>query len=205
MIIKDDMKRIQQKEATRTKLLKTAAREFARRGYARANVNEISVKAGFGKGTIYNYFTNKFDLFLAVVKQIIDELVAEIESAISDIEDPVEKLKKGIHTDFHFFDRNRDIAAVILREGFAAEPKKQQEFLQAASAAFDLSMKLIVEGIEQKQYREDIDPTVATILVVGMVENLILMQDALESPLGTPDELAEMVITAFIEGIRKSP
>ncbi len=35
-----------------------------------------------------------------------------------------------------------------------------------------------------------------------MVENLIIMQDALETRLGTPDELAEMVINAFIEGIR---
>ena len=196
------MNREEQKEKTRRILLETATNEFARLGYSRANINEISLKAGYGKGTIYNYFHNKFDLFIAVVRSTIEELVSEIKENISDISDPVEKLKRGIYTDFKFFERNRDIAVIILREGFSAEPKKQQEFLNAASSAFDLIFQLISEGIEKKLYRETIDPFIATLLVIGMVENLIIMQDALETRLGTPDELAEMVINAFIEGIR---
>jgi AcrR family transcriptional regulator len=196
------MRREERKEETRNMLLETAKLEFAQRGYSRANINEISLKAGYGKGTIYNYFQNKFDLFIAVVRNTIDELVREIKANISEISDPVEKLKRGIYTDFKFFDQNRDIAVTILREGFYAEPRKQQEFLNAASSAFELTLQLISEGIEKKLYRENINPFIATLLVIGMVENLIIMQDALETRLGTPDELAEMVINAFIEGIR---
>src|SRR6266568_4921358 len=57
------------KQATRTRLLAAAAQEFARAGLERANVDAISLAAGYAKGTIYNYFASKEDLFLAVVEQ----------------------------------------------------------------------------------------------------------------------------------------
>ena len=57
----------EQKEAHRTSLLEAAAAEFAAAGVDGANVNRISLAAGLGKGTIYNYFSSKRELFLAVV------------------------------------------------------------------------------------------------------------------------------------------
>ena len=44
----------------------------------------------------------------------------------------------------------------------------------------------------------------ATLLIIGMVENLVLMQDAMQSRFGSPEELAETVIKAFTEGIQKN-
>ena len=198
------MNRENKKIITRKSLIKTATKEFARKGYARTNINEISLKAGYGKGTVYNYFKNKFTLFIAVVETTIANLVAEIQKNIKDIDDPVEKLKIGIYTDFRFFEKNKAIAAVILREGFSAEHKNQQEFIQAASPAFEIVNQLISDGMEKNLFRQDIDSFMATLLVIGMVENLVLMQDALQSRFGSPEELAETVIKAFIEGIQKN-
>src|SRR5262249_58144622 len=57
------------KETTRARLLAAAAAEFARAGFERANVDGISLAAGYAKGTIYNYFPSKEELFLAVVEE----------------------------------------------------------------------------------------------------------------------------------------
>ena len=56
------MNRENKKIRTRKSLIKTATKEFARKGYARTNINEISLKAGYGKGTVYNYFKDKFNI-----------------------------------------------------------------------------------------------------------------------------------------------
>src|SRR5260370_228011 len=56
------------KQATRRRLLAAAAQEFARAGLERASVDAISLAAGYAKGTIYNYFPSKEELFLAVVE-----------------------------------------------------------------------------------------------------------------------------------------
>ena len=105
------MNRTDKKIITRKKLIKAATKEFARKGYARTNINEISLKAGYGKGTIYNYFQNKFSLFIAVVETTIADLVSEIQKNIEDVDDPVEKLKTGIYTDFRYFEKNKALTA----------------------------------------------------------------------------------------------
>src|SRR5215472_1710382 len=56
------------KASTRERLLAAAAEEFGRVGLERASVDAISVGAGFGKGTVYNYFSSKEELFLSVVE-----------------------------------------------------------------------------------------------------------------------------------------
>src|SRR6266702_4722686 len=57
------------RETTRARLLAAAAEEFGRAGLERASVDEISLAAGYAKGTIYNYFPSKEELFLAVVEE----------------------------------------------------------------------------------------------------------------------------------------
>jgi AcrR family transcriptional regulator len=57
------------RQETRARLLAAAAEEFARVGLERANIDAISLAAGYGKGTIYNYFPSKEELFLAVVQE----------------------------------------------------------------------------------------------------------------------------------------
>src|SRR4029450_11645874 len=57
------------KQATRAKLLAAAGEEFARGGLERGKVDAISLAAGYAKGTIYNYFPSKEELFLAVVEE----------------------------------------------------------------------------------------------------------------------------------------
>ena len=59
----------QVKSANRKQLMEAAAVEFARQGLEAANINRISVAAGLGKGTVYNYFSSKAELFLAVVAE----------------------------------------------------------------------------------------------------------------------------------------
>src|SRR6266516_6288207 len=57
------------RQTTRARLLAAAAQEFGRAGFERANVDAISLAAGYAKGTIYNYFPSKEELFLAVVEE----------------------------------------------------------------------------------------------------------------------------------------
>lgn len=51
----------------RQRLLDAAAAEFAAKGLDGARVDDISLSAGLAKGTIYNYFDSKLDIFRAVV------------------------------------------------------------------------------------------------------------------------------------------
>ena len=63
-------KRISRKESqsqTRTNLLDAALEGFSRRGYHAASVDEIAAEAGYSKGAVYSNFSNKEELFLALI------------------------------------------------------------------------------------------------------------------------------------------
>lgn len=73
----------QMREATRRHIMREAAREFAHLGFDQANINAIAEQAGIGKGTIYLYFENKRELFLAMLRYIAQTQLAIIREALA--------------------------------------------------------------------------------------------------------------------------
>ena len=55
----------EQKSEIRQKLLDAAVALFVKKGFAESTMREISKRAGFSEGTIYNYFTTKEGIFYA--------------------------------------------------------------------------------------------------------------------------------------------
>jgi len=53
---------------------------FVAEGYGAASMSTIAARIGGSKGTLYNYFPSKEDLFDAVVRRSCDRLQAEISS-----------------------------------------------------------------------------------------------------------------------------
>ena len=61
-------------EATRGKLVSTARRLFAEKGYAATSTEEILGAAAVSRGAMYHHFTGKADLFLSVFQQVDREV-----------------------------------------------------------------------------------------------------------------------------------
>ena len=67
----------------RAELVSAASRVFAERGVANTAVSDIVKSAGIAQGTFYLYFDSKNDIVLAVVREMTDDMLASIESAVS--------------------------------------------------------------------------------------------------------------------------
>lgn len=75
------MARLKDKEET---ILSAAFEVFSENGFTNASMKDIAVRAGLGKGTLYEYFQNKEDLFLQVVDAKASHFFNEINRRISD-------------------------------------------------------------------------------------------------------------------------
>ena len=58
-------------EQREDQILKAALEVFTRKGYTAATVPEIAEMAGVAVGTIYNYYADKRELFIAVMKNLV--------------------------------------------------------------------------------------------------------------------------------------
>ena len=79
-------------EAKRQQILNGANSVFAEHGYEGASMSAIARKAGVSKGTLYNYVTNKADLFTAYVEQRCREKLPPILASIQRGRTPRETL-----------------------------------------------------------------------------------------------------------------
>src|ERR1700739_4507230 len=70
------------KDARPQELLAAALDLFVERGYAATRLDDIATRAGVSKGTLYLYFTNKEDLFKAVVREHLLPVLGEFEQTI---------------------------------------------------------------------------------------------------------------------------
>jgi AcrR family transcriptional regulator len=126
-----------------------------------------------------------------------------MKSAISSSDDPGEKLKHAVATDFHFLSKNSDLYTTILKESYTADKNKQNEFLNATHPIFQLYSALIDEGVKAGKFMKDTDPLSTAISLMGMIESLAFMNKLFNHSLGTCDELAERIVKTFLKGIEK--
>lgn len=83
-------------EEKRNKIFDTAINEFAEHGYESANINNIALKAGVSIGSMYKYFKNKEELYLAIIHFGVENLKSILELTIQGEEDLLGKIEKII-------------------------------------------------------------------------------------------------------------
>src|SRR5690606_16924851 len=59
---------------------------FVERGYAATRLEDVAARAGVSKGTLYLYFTNKEELFKAVIRENVLPVIGEAENQFSHFE-----------------------------------------------------------------------------------------------------------------------
>ncbi len=77
----------------KAKTIARAALElFSQRGFAATSVGQIAKAAGIGKGTIYEYFDTKADIFVAAILEWMQHIEKNMRKKLDQIEDPIQRL-----------------------------------------------------------------------------------------------------------------
>lgn len=100
-------RKAEQFDATRRLLLDVARRLFAERGFAGAGTEDVVREAGVTRGALYYHFKDKRDLFRAVVEDLQQALLLQVQAAAAAEPDPWQGLRAGMGA---FLDGCRDPA-----------------------------------------------------------------------------------------------
>jgi AcrR family transcriptional regulator len=169
-----------QKAAKRNQIVEAAARVFARKGYAGAVVADIAVEACIGKGTVYEYFSSKEDLFFAVFEwfqnQTGEATTVKIAHLGGSAADRLGVLNQSL---MGLWNQIKDVF-VLTMEFWAASssPNMQDRFKAAFKQLYDnyreLVSSLIQDGINSGDFRADIHPEAIAAALVGTWDALFL-------------------------------
>jgi AcrR family transcriptional regulator len=103
-------------EATRGRLVATARRLFAEKGYAATSTEEILSAAAVSRGAMYHHFAGKTGLFQAVFEAVEEDLTAQVIVAAATETDPMRQLQRGFEA---FLDqcRNTEVQRIVMLDG----------------------------------------------------------------------------------------
>lgn len=112
-------KQADRRAATRQALIDAGREAFAARGYGDASTEEIVRRASVTRGALYHHFTDKQDLFRAVVESIEGEISERVRQAARDAADPAAAFAAGVGA---FLDAcmKQDVRQILLLDGPAA-------------------------------------------------------------------------------------
>jgi len=115
-MINPTTRRERERLARRRDIVDAARRIFAEKGFNEATLDDVAVRAEFGKGTLYNYFSNKFDLFKTVLEESFVE-VLDAARRTMDADTPLEeRLAQFVRGALTYFFRNPETIVLMMRE-----------------------------------------------------------------------------------------
>jgi AcrR family transcriptional regulator len=163
--------------ATLDDIVSAAARVFRTKGYHAATVRDIAEEVGILKGSLYHHFESKEALLYLVVKEPIAQMyrtMAEIAAADAPAS---EKLRRAISAHLEAFDRHYPHLFVYLREREAVK-RRFREMIGFSPKEYERCWQQILrEGIENGEFRADLDIQVASYGLLGMLNWLYKWYD----------------------------
>jgi len=173
-------------EKTRELILRTAAEEFSEYGFSGARVDRISRNAGCNKAMIYYIFKNKHELHLAVLENLFEEKIREVESHFREEKTSLTDLFPMLAGYLKVFFNNPAYARIILYD-IATGAETLRELKQRRPDLFSEldTIADMLDGLGRAGIIRRLDPdksvTVIVLLVVGLA-NILPHMDLIASP-----------------------
>jgi TetR/AcrR family fatty acid metabolism transcriptional regulator len=195
------MKDTDSKAGKRELILRAAVKVFSSKGYHNTRMEEIAATAGIGKGTIYEYFSSKLQLFQAMLEgslQYYFELLNQESFKRMPLQ---ERLRVLIEAHCRFSLEKKDLTRILfcdymlddeLREwtmGMHREKQKQ-------------ALEFLEQSLAQDEVRQDVDLLLIGLILASALTGLgaVITMDGWEvDPARTADQLSQ----ALINGIKK--
>ncbi len=158
-------------EDKRRQLLDAAVRVFARKGFHASRVGDIAEEAGVAHGLLYHYFKSKDEVLQAVFHENWSLLVARIESVEETDEPAADQLRHISAIVLRTWLHLPDVVRVVIQE-FGRSPELAERIGELA-LPIDALQRVIARGVENGEFRKDIDPTFAATVVYGSIDELL--------------------------------
>ncbi len=167
----------------RTRVLDAALEEFGSHSFHRATVSRIVERADIPKGSFYQYFESKKDLYRHLIEMSQEKKFEFMKGALEEMEseDVFGRLRKLYRAGFRFAEQNPRLLAVgqnLMKE----DAELQEELLEESLASGeDFIIGTLKEGVEN----DEIDPNANLSVAASMITqyNLKLVDIFLGTPL----------------------
>lgn len=143
-------------------MLIAASEVFVDRGYHAAGMDEIADRAGVSKPVLYQHFSSKVELYLAVLQRHVDNLVSGVRQALRTTTDNRQRVRAAVEAFFDFIEHDSQGYRLIFENDYVTEPQVAAQVKVATEACTDAVFDLI-------SHDSGLEPHRARMIAVGLV------------------------------------
>jgi AcrR family transcriptional regulator len=190
--------------AFRTREILRAARQLLEeRGLEAMTMEEIAGVAGVAKGTLYLYFQSKDDLIEALITQVAENILRDLESNLMAPGTPADKLPRMVSVLLGYLNRERMLFPIYARELLGgrreSRPGFWRRYQEMEERFVTLVTRLFTEGIAAGQFIPA-NPRLLTFLLRGLVRATGYYQKA-EGQAEVAKEALPVILTLLSSGL----
>jgi TetR/AcrR family transcriptional regulator, repressor for uid operon len=170
------------KSEVREKIIESAVECFARTGFDRTKMDDISYAANVSKGTLYLYFKSKEDLFYGICQHSLEKIKKQLngilimkENLVTDAERFYDYFQKDVN-------RHHNIVSLEMIVEATRNPRLKKILIQHRLNQHHVISEFIELQIRKGFARKDIDKDTIASGLIGLYEGL-----AINEAIGTQD------------------
>jgi AcrR family transcriptional regulator len=99
----------------REAILDAARSAFAERGFHETSLDSVAERAGVSKALLYEHFSSKRELYVAMLEMHVHELVERISGAVAGAEPGEARMRAGLEAFFGFVEERRGAWRIMFR------------------------------------------------------------------------------------------
>jgi TetR/AcrR family fatty acid metabolism transcriptional regulator len=168
-------------EETKGRIIKSAIKLFANKGFHETKVEDIAVESGVAKGTIYLYFKSKEEIMESSLDFIFSEAINSYN--VPDNLDFYESIKMIVENNFRFISENMDFYKMLFKGIYNVNIENRVKRKECKHKIFSSVLssieKIISKGINEGKIKRDVSvKDLSLIFVNTIVSSLMVIVDS---------------------------
>jgi TetR/AcrR family fatty acid metabolism transcriptional regulator len=164
---------VSKKILKRESIIRAAIEVFSNKDFKTASISEIAQKAGVANGTIYQYFSNKEDLFFSIPIEKTNEFRSQLELHLEGISGAFNKIRKFVWYFLYFFQTNPAYGRILMLEMRVSKSFVRTEAYDFLKKSVSPVLNIIIEGQKEGIIRQDTDIYIMRHLILGTLEHAV--------------------------------
>lgn len=192
---------MEQVKGKRELIIQAAMKIFARDGFHKAKVGDIAEEAGIGKGTIYEYFKSKKNVFEEMIKYSLSVYLENIQEIFHKENSTEQKLKAFIIQAQALAQNHIDILKISSQENGVAGENIMKIIISTQSYILKEIENIFQQGIEKNELRK-LDIETAAISFIGAVKSFMIFHHFSHQRMMKEDEI-DRFLDIYMNGLKR--
>lgn len=183
----------------RDMILEAGIKVFSQKGYHHAKMEDIAVAAGIGKGTIYEYFSSKLQLFQEIMEAGLRQYQESVSTEKISQMSIAERIQKITAGHFYFCQNYKELSRILFWDTDIIDDELKDWFYNKRKEKEGVLEDLIRESIRSGELRE-VDAKLVTLMIGGILGQ-IWMPIVLEGWEAEAESTAWQITDLIMNGI----